>query len=100
MYGTKYRRVVITTLTVEEVYTMCNNNRDINSQAMHLDRIRQELYEFEYVDPKTDLTHKLTDKEREALYKVFQCRSRAMVVNNLNVEILHQVAENTIRNRL
>lgn len=79
---------------------MCNNNRTLAEQSMHLDRIRQELYEYEYIDKKTDLTHKLTDKEREALYKVFQCRSRGMVVNNLNVEILRQVAENTIRRRL
>lgn len=79
---------------------MCNNNRPLAAQAMHLDRIRQELYEFEYVDPKTDLTHKLTDKEREALYTVYKCRSRGMVVNNLTPYIVRLVAENTIRNRL
>lgn len=79
---------------------MCNNNRPIAEQAMHLDRIRQELYEFEYIDKKTDLTHKLTDQERDALYRVYQCRSRAMVVNNLNAEIVRQVAENTIKRRL
>lgn len=79
---------------------MCNNNRPLAAQAMHLDRIRQELYEYEYVDPRTDLTHKLTDKERDALYAVYKCRSRAMVVNNLNVDILRQVAANTIRRRL
>lgn len=79
---------------------MCNNNRTLSEQSMHLDRIRQELYEYEYIDKKTDLTHKLTDNERDALYKVFQCRSRAMVVNNLNVEILRQVAANTIIRRL
>lgn len=79
---------------------MCNNNRPIAEQAMHLDRIRQELYEFEYIDKKTDLTHKLTDQERDALYKVYQCRSRGMVVNNLNAEIVRQVAENTIKRRL
>lgn len=79
---------------------MCNNNRPIAAQAMHLDRIRQELYEFEYVDKRADLTHKLTDKERDALYKVFQCRSKAMVVSNLNVDILRTIAENTIKRRL
>lgn len=79
---------------------MCDNNRTLAEQSMHLDRIRQELYEFEYVDPCTDLTHKLTDKERDALYQVFRCRARGMMVNNLNVDILRQVAENTIRNRL
>ena len=75
-------------------------NNPIAAQAMHLDRIRQELYEFEYVDKKTDLTHKLTDQERDALYRVFQCRSKAMVVNNLNVDILRTIAENTIKRRL
>lgn len=75
-------------------------NNPLAAQAMHLDRIRQELYEFEYVDKRADLTHKLTDQERDALYKVYQCRSKAMVVNNLNVDILHQVAENTIKRRL
>ena len=75
-------------------------NNPLAAQCMHLDRIRQELYEFEYIDKKTDLTHKLTDQERDALYRVFQCRSRGMVVNNLNVEIVRQVAENTIKRRL
>ena len=79
---------------------MCNNNRPLAAQAMHLDRIRQELYEFEYVDKRADLTHKLTDQERDALYRVYQCRSRGMVVNNLNAEIVRQVAENTIKRRL
>jgi len=79
---------------------MCNNNRPLAAQAMHLDRIRQELFEYEYIDKKTDLTHKLTDQERDALYKVYQCRSRGMVVNNLNAEIVRQVAENTIKRRL
>lgn len=79
---------------------MCNNNRTLAEQAMHIDRIRQELYEYEYVDRRSDLTHKLTDKERDALYKVFQCRSRAMVVNNLNEDILRTVAENTVKRRL
>lgn len=59
-----------------------------------------ELYEFEYVDKKTDLTHKLTDAERDALYKVFQCRSKAMEVRNVNVDIVRLVAENTIKRRL
>ena len=75
-------------------------NNPLATQAMHLDRIRQELYEFEYIDKKTDLTHKLTDQERDALYKVFQCRSRGMEVRNLNVDVLRQVAENTIKRRL
>lgn len=80
---------------------MCNNNnRILAEQSMHLDRIRQELYEYEYVDKRTDLTHKLTDKERDALYKVMQCRSKAMIVNNLNVDILRTIAENTIKRRL
>lgn len=79
---------------------MCNNNRTLAEQAMHIDRIRQELYEFEYVDPLTDLTHKLTDKERDALYQVFRCRARGFMVNNLNVDIVHQVAANTIKRRL
>lgn len=79
---------------------MCNKNRTLAEQAMHLDRIRQELYEFEYIDKKTDLTHKLTDKERDALYKVMQCKSRAMVVNNLNVDILRTICANTIKRRL
>lgn len=78
---------------------MCNN-RPLVLQSMHLDRIRQELYEFEYVDKRADLTHKLTDQERDALYKVYQCRSRAMEVRNLNAEIVRQVAENTIKRRL
>lgn len=79
---------------------MCNNNRNIASQRMHLDDIRQVLYEYEYVDKRSDLSHKLTDKERDALYKVLQCRSRAMVVNNLNEDILRQIAENTVKRRL
>ena len=79
---------------------MCNNNRPLAAQAMHLDRIRQELYEYEYLDKRADLMHRLTDQERDALYKVYQCRSRGMVVNNLNAEIVRQVAENTIKRRL
>lgn len=79
---------------------MCNNNRTLTEQTMHLDDIRQVLYEFEYVDKRSDLTHKLTDKERDALYKVLQCRSRAMMVNNLNEDILRQIAENTVKRRL
>lgn len=75
-------------------------NNPIALQSMHLDRIRQELYEFEYIDKKTDLTHKLTDQERDALYRVYQCRSKAMVVSNLNADILRTVAENTIKRRL
>ena len=79
---------------------MCNNNRNLASQSMHLDKIRQVLYEYEYVDKRSDLTHKLTDHERDALYKVLQCRSRAMMVNNLNEDILMQIAENTVKRRL
>lgn len=79
---------------------MCNNNRNIASQSMHLDDIRKVLYEYEYVDKRSDLTHKLTDKERDALYKVFQCRSKAMEVRNLNEDILRTVAENTVKRRL
>lgn len=75
-------------------------NNPLAAQAMHLDRIRQELYEYEYVDKRADLTHRLTDQERDALYRVFQCRSKAMVVYNLNVDILRQVCENTIKRRL
>lgn len=79
---------------------MCNNNRTLTEQTMHLDNIRKVLFEYEYIDKRSDLSHKLTDKERDALYKVFQCRSRAMVVNNLNEDILRTVAENTVKRRL